>query len=99
MTPDYTGLPDINSYIDLIDRFLRRSVSAPVFQLTYLRMVKNEQRVLGQPVFPVLQELFEDADRYVAEPRLRTGTEDLDDEGLMSCAARARGALRDLGYT
>ena len=97
--PDDTGLPEINSYIGLIDRFLRRSVSAPDFRLTYLRMVKNEQRILGGRVFPVLQELFEDADRYVAEPRLRTGPEDLDDEGLMSCAARARGALRDLGYT
>ena len=99
MIPDDRGLPDINSYIDLIDRFLRRSVSAPAFQLTYLRMAKNEQRVLGEPVFPVLQELFEDADRYVAEPRLRRGTEDLDDEGLTLCAARARGSLRDLGYT
>lgn len=97
--PDDTGLPDINAYIDLIDRFLRRSVSAPDFQLAYLRMVKNELRILGEPVFPVLQELFEDADRYVAEPRLRTGTEDLDDDGLMSCAARARRAFRDYGYT
>lgn len=66
--PDDRGLPDINSYIDLIDRFLRRSVSAPDFQLTYLRMVKNERRILGKPAFPVLQELFEDADRYVDEP-------------------------------
>ncbi|TRW86185.1 hypothetical protein FK535_06835 [Mycolicibacterium sp. 018/SC-01/001] len=99
MTLDDRGLPDINTYIDLIDRFLRRSVGAPDFQLTYLRMLKNERRILGEPVFPVLQELFEDADRYVAEPRLRTGTGDLDDDGLMSCAARAQGALRDLGYT
>ena len=97
--PDDRGLPDINSYIDLIDRFLRRYVSAPDFQLTYLRMVKNEQRILGGRVFPVLQELFEDADRYVAEPRLRTGPEDLDDDGLVSCAARARVALRVLRYT
>lgn len=99
MTRDERDLPRINSYIDLIDRFLRRSVRALDFQLTYLRMVKNEQRILGERVFPVLQELFEDADRYVDEPRLRTGTEDLDHEGLMSCAARARRALRDLGYT
>lgn len=57
--PDDRGLPDINSYIDLIDRFLRRSVSAPDFQLTYLREVKNEQRILGGRVFPLLQQLFE----------------------------------------
>lgn len=88
--PDDRGLPDINSYVDLIDRFLRGSVSAPDFQLTYLRMVENEQRILGDPVFPLIQELFEDADRYVDEPRLRTGTEDLDDEGLMSWAASVR---------
>ncbi|MEW5812514.1 MAG: colicin immunity domain-containing protein [Actinomycetota bacterium] len=99
MTPDDRSPPDINSYIDLIDRFLHRSVSAPDFQLTYLRMLKNERRILGEHVFLILQELFEDADRHVAEPRLRTGTEDLDDEGLMSSAARAREALRGLGYT
>lgn len=57
--PDDRGLPDINSYIDLIDRFLRRSVSAPDFQLTYLREVKNEQQILGGRVFPLLQQLFE----------------------------------------
>lgn len=99
MTPDERGLPQINSYIDLIDRFLRESVSAPDFQFAYLRMLKNERRILGEPVFPVLQGLFEDADRYVAEPRLRTGTEDLDDDGLTLCAARARTVSRDLGYT
>ncbi|WP_237165540.1 colicin immunity domain-containing protein [Mycolicibacterium obuense] len=97
--PDDRGLPEITPYVDLIDRFLQGSVSAPDFQLTYLRMVKNERRILGGRVFPVLQELFEDADRYVADSRLRTGAEDLDDDGLMSCAARARSALRDLGYT
>ncbi|WP_111511078.1 colicin immunity domain-containing protein [Mycobacterium kyogaense] len=85
--------------MDLIDRFLRQSVSALGFQRTYLRMVKNERRILGEPVSPILQELFEDADAYIADERLRTEPEDLDDEVLISCAARARRALRDLGYT
>ena len=98
--PDDTGLPGINSYIDLIDRFLRGSRQRARLS-THLSPdgQENEQRILGEPVFPVLHELFEDADRYVAEPRLRTGTEDLDDEGLMSSAGRAREALRHLGYT
>jgi hypothetical protein len=60
--------------------------------------VKSEQRILGDPVFPVLQRLFEDADDYVEYPALRTEPEDLDDNQLRKCAVRARSELRDLGF-
>jgi len=31
MTPHPSGLPDISSYLDLIDRFIGRDISAPDF--------------------------------------------------------------------
>lgn len=90
--------PDITSYIELIDRFLHRVIPAEDFQLSYLRMVKSEERILGQPAYPILQELFEDADAYVADANMRTEPEDLDDDQLHSGARRARDALCEVGY-
>ncbi|KRE25629.1 hypothetical protein ASG82_19030 [Mycobacterium sp. Soil538] len=98
MMPDSRSLPDIAPYLDLIDSFLHRLVAAIDFQLSYLSMVKSEQRILGAPVYPILQELFEDADAYVSDPELRTESEDLDDDQLFACARRAREALRHIGY-
>ena len=60
--------------------------------------MKSERRTLGDPVYPILQELFEDADAYVEQAELRTEPEDLDDEQLRASALRARHALSGLGY-
>ncbi|MFB1295704.1 colicin immunity domain-containing protein [Mycobacterium sp. pW049] len=98
MTLRNDRLPDITSHIELIDRFLDGSIAAPEFQLSFLEAIKSEPRILGDPVFPILQELFEDADAYVEYPHLRDAPDDLDDEQLHECASRARQALRDLGY-
>ena len=98
MTTCPPELPDISSYLDLIDRFLGRDISAGDFQISFLQAVKSERRILGDPVFPVLEELFEDADAYVDRAELRTEAEDLDDEQLLASALRARHALRGLGY-
>lgn len=91
--------PYIDSYLELIDRFIDGSINAAEFEHCYLRAIKSERRILGDPVFPILQELFEDADAYVESPHLRDAPEDLDDVQLRECASRARQALRDLGYT
>ena len=91
-------LPDISSYIDLIDRFIGRDLSAPEFEKSFLQALKVERRTLGNPVYPILQELFEDADAYVEQAELRTEPEDLDDEQLLASALRARQALNGLGY-
>ena len=98
MTPYPSGLPDISSYFDLIDRFVGRDISAPDFEKSFLQAMKAEQRTLGNPVYPILQELFEDADAYVEQAELRTEPEDLDDDQLLASALRARDALRGLGY-
>lgn len=92
-------LPDISTYLHLIDRFLNGAITAPEFEDTYLRAIKSERRIIGGPVFPILQTLFEDADAYVENVDLRNRTLDgIGDEELLSGAVRARSALRDLGY-
>jgi len=98
MTPYPSGLPDISSYLDLIDRFIGRDISAPDFEKSFLHAMKAERRILGDPVYPILQELFEDADAYVEQAELRTEPEDLDDDRLLASALRARDALRGIGY-
>jgi len=91
-------LPDISAYIDLIDRFIERRVTAPEFERLFLQMMKSEHRTLGELTYPILQELFEVADAYVERPELRTEAEDLDDEELIASAARTRQALRVIGF-
>jgi len=91
-------LPHVSSYVDLIDRFIGRDISAPDFEKSFLQAMKSERRTLGDPVYPILQELFEDADAYVEQAELRTEPEDLDDEQLRASALRARHALSGLGY-
>ena len=98
MTHFPTELPDVSSYLDLIDRFIGRDISAPDFERSFLQTMKSERRTLGDPVYPILQELFEDADAYVEQAELRTEPEDLDAEKLLASAERARNALRELGY-
>jgi hypothetical protein len=90
-------LPDVSSYLDIIDRFIGRDISAPDFEKSFLQ-AKSQRRTLGDPVYPILQELFENADSYVEQSEVRTEPEDLDDDQLLSSALRARDALRGLGY-
>ena len=89
---------DLAEYIALIDDFIAGRIGASAFEGAYLHAIKSEERILGDDVFSILQELFEDADAYVPYPDLRTDPEDLDDDQLRGCAVRARGALRELGY-
>jgi hypothetical protein len=81
-----------------MDDFISDKMSAAEFENSYLSAIKSERRMLADDVFPILQELFEDADAYVPYPDLRTDPEDLDDDQLRACAIRARRTLRELGF-
>jgi hypothetical protein len=74
------------------------NLSGPEFEKAYLHTVKAEHRLLGDLVYPILEELFEDADAYVDRAELRTEPQDLDDEQLLASARHAREALTALGY-
>lgn len=91
-------LPDISAYLDLLDRFIQGTTTATEFETSFLSMVKTEPRILGEPVFPILEALFEEADAYVECPELRDSDDDIDDEQLLACAVRTREALRDIGF-
>lgn len=84
---------DISPYIAIIDRFLAGEIAAASFARTYMKMMKSETRMLGDAIYPVLQDLFGDADAYVEQPDLRTDSEDLDENDLLACARRARERL------
>jgi hypothetical protein len=98
MTLNPGKLPAIALYIELIDSFAGGEISASEFDRSFIRAMKLERRILGEPVYSILEELFEDADAYVERPELRTEPEDLDDEQLLSCALRSRESLRNVGY-
>lgn len=97
MRPHADQLPDISMYVDLIGQFIKGSIAAADFEGQFIQQMKAERRTLGEPIYPILQELFEDADAHVEQPELRTEPEDLDDEQLLRCARRARASLRDIG--
>lgn len=93
-----SGLPQsIQSYTTLIDAFISGEIDTTEFEKKYLAEVKSEKRILPHQIYAALQELFEDVDAYVHDPKLRTDPEDLDDEQLMSSALRVRGMLSRLG--
>lgn len=90
--------PEIASYIEIVDHFIGGGISAAEFERSLLSAIKSERRELGGLIYPLLQGLFEDADAYVEEPRLRRGPDDLNENQLWAAACKARQALRDLGY-
>lgn len=98
MTCGAQRLPDIAPYIELIDDFVDGTISASEFDRSFTQAMKSERRTLGDPVYAILQELFEDADVYVERPELRTEPEDLNDDQLLSSALRTRESLRRVGY-
>lgn len=90
--------PDISRYLELIDSFLSETMAAAAFQRAFLTEMKCERRILGDPAYPILQELFENADAYVEYPDLRENPDDLDDDQLRICAQPAQKALRSNGF-
>lgn len=73
MTRNPADLPNVSAYVDILDRFIEGSMTATEFEVAFLVLMKSERRIFGQPVYPILQVMFEDADAYVAQPELRTG--------------------------
>ena len=83
----------LSRYLALIDDFISGRVDGPEFEGRYLSTFKTEDRILGSPIFDILNELFIDVDSYVADPDLRTGPEDLSEEQLRERAREARQKL------
>jgi len=61
---------NIDSYISLIDKFVSHKISLAKFRISYMEEFKNDQRMLGEPIFPILNGLFGDADMCTSNKQL-----------------------------
>lgn len=80
-------MPDngiLDTYSNLIQRFLSRELSSKAFQAAYMRRFLDEARPLDEPLFLLLDELFGDIDSCTDNPELLAEDPDfyLDDSGL-----------------
>jgi Bacterial self-protective colicin-like immunity len=83
----------LETYRDLIHRFVIGEISADEFEADYLARFKDDpNQVIGEE-FDILDELFADVDDYVSDPTLRESTGGISGEELR---ARARDAYTRL---
>lgn len=79
--------------LDLARALVAGERDAPAFERDFLELRREDDAVVFGVVGEVLDEIFYDLDAYVAEPELRDGPEDLDDDQLRE---RVRGQLARL---
>lgn len=82
----------IGVYVELLEEFVGSFVSALEFERRYLRLFKNEERVLPESLFRVLDGLFADVDAFCPDSELRD-EHDLSEEQLRARCAEALGRL------
>ncbi len=78
----------LEQYISLITQFIAGDITVSQFEVSYLKMFKDEARELPEDIFDVLNGLFTDVDAYCGDPELRDD-DDLGDEELLSSAKEA----------
>jgi hypothetical protein len=85
----------LKSYAILMSDFVEGKLSPQMFESAYLRKFKNEQTMLPESAFSVLDRLFGDVDAYVAEPSIR-GTDGLGDKELLAATKVALSELLEI---
>ncbi|SEP42264.1 colicin immunity domain-containing protein [Amycolatopsis saalfeldensis] len=80
----------------LIDRFVGREIDAEQFEAEYLRMVKDDEVIHGDPAFGVIDELFFHIDEYFVPPGTSADDRARQEEALRARACTARQKLRAL---
>lgn len=78
----------IDKYILLITQFVSFEITPSEFEVSYLKMFKNESEMLPEKTYAVLNELFHDVDAYCSDPSLRD-EDDLDEHELLKRAEEA----------
>jgi hypothetical protein len=85
----------LETYRDLIRRFVIGDISADEFETDYLARFKDDpNQVIGEE-FDILDELFADVDDYVSDPTLRESTGGISGEELRTRAREAYARLFD----
>ena len=83
----------LETYKDLIHRFVAGEISADEFETDYLTRFKDDPNQVTGEEFDILDGLFADVDDYVSDPALRETTGGISGEELR---ARARDAYSRL---
>jgi hypothetical protein len=83
----------LETYRDLIRRFVIGDTSGDEFETDYLARFKDDPNQVTGEEFDILDELFADVDEYVSDRTLRQSTGGISGEELR---ARARGAYARL---
>ena len=85
---------DLVGYVELIDRFAGREIDAGRFESEYLRMVKDDEVMHGDPAFGVVDELFFHVDEYFVPPDASADDRARAEEALRAQARAAGEKLR-----
>ncbi len=82
----------LEKYVLLITQFVSGIITASQFEVSYLKLFKEEQAELPTHAYDALNNLFLDTDAYCADPDLRDD-EDLDEKQLLASAERTLSTL------
>lgn len=85
----------LETYRDLIHRFIIEDISADEFETAYLRRFKDDPNQVIGDEFDILDKLFADVDAYVSDPILKTSTGGIGSEELRARARNAYARLFD----
>ena len=88
----------LDTYRDLIRRFVIGDVSADQFESDYLAQFKDDPNQVAGDDFDILDELFSDVDDYVNEPALRRSAGGISGEELRTRARDAYARLFGTGW-
>jgi self-protective colicin-like immunity protein len=79
---------DLVAYVDLLRWFVDGQLSAPEFERRYLRLVKDDQVIHGEPAFGIIDGLFFYVDEYFDDP-------DYTEQQRVAAEDELRGHARD----
>lgn len=83
------------SYRQLMERFLRREVTAMQFKATFLSSFKSEPAGMAESLYLALDRLFSDVDMFCADDELHDD-DDLDEDGLRRACKNALAQIAEL---
>lgn len=88
--------PDLVEYARLIDEFVNHHLTAAEFERRYLRLVKDDPTIHGEPAFGIIDGLFFHVDEYFDDPDFTDHQRQQAEEKLRNHAREALAALTNV---
>lgn len=85
--------PDLAKHVELIDDFVNNRIAAAEFERRYLRLVKDDPTIHGEPAFGIIDSLFFHVDEYFDDPDFTDQQRKQADDNLRDRAREALSAL------